>query len=149
MLLDSPFAFGSSPGHDRGSDVDGMRAALGKSGFAVIGAWEDARLVAAAGLQRDEQPKRAHVATIWGVYVTPSARGRGAGRAVVSGAVDLARTWPGVERMYLSVSEASIAARGLYESLGFVAWGVEPDCLRWEGSSYAESHMGLALVSSP
>ncbi|HYF14084.1 MAG TPA: GNAT family N-acetyltransferase [Phycisphaerales bacterium] len=142
-LLDAPWAFGASPGTDKGSDAEHMRRSLGSPGFAVAGAFESGRLIAAAGLIRDDQPKRAHVTTVWGVYTTPGSRRRGLGRAVVALAIQTARSWAGVAQVQLSVNENSPAALALYESLGFRRWGTEPDCLRVNGRSYAEVHLSL------
>ena len=47
--------------------------------------------------------------------------------------------------MYLSVSEKAPAARQLYESAGFVVWGLEPDCIRYQGESTREYHLALEL----
>lgn len=150
MLADSPWAFGASPEQDRGSDVAGVARSLAESAeYAIAGALDDpapnTRLLAAAGLLRDPALKRRHVATVWGVYVTPGARGRGLGRAVVQRVIAHARSWPGVERVHLSVSENSPEAHALYQSLGFAAWGIEPDCLRVGEASFAEVHMSLRL----
>lgn len=145
MLLDSPWAFLASPGQDRGSDVDRVRASLSEPFHAIVGVFENGRLVAAAGARREEALKRQHIVTVWGVYVTPRSRGRGHGRRVVAEAVRISKAWDGVAALELAVSENSPGARRLYESLGFVPWGVEPDCVRVDGRSYAETHMRLAL----
>jgi ribosomal protein S18 acetylase RimI-like enzyme len=144
-LLDAPWAFGASPGTDKGSDEEHMRRSLARPGFAVVGAFSGGALVAVAGVIREEQPKRAHIATVWGVHVRPACRSRGLGRAVVAKAVETARSWAGVGQVQLSVSENSPAALAMYESLGFRRWGTEPDCLRVDGRSYAEIHMSLRL----
>jgi ribosomal protein S18 acetylase RimI-like enzyme len=52
------------------------------------------------------------------LYVVPGRRGRGLGRALMNAAMDLARA-EGATYMDLGTSEADVAARGLYESLGF------------------------------
>lgn len=150
MLTDSPWAFGSSPGHDRMGSPEAVRTWIQTAEGSIVGGFEPAaggepRLIAAAGVMRDPGPKRRHIAGIWGVYTTPAARGRGAGRAIVLGAIDIARSWPGVDCVQLSVSEESAAARRLYESLGFIAWGHESDCVRIDGRSFAEIHMALRL----
>lgn len=150
MLNDSPWAFGSSPGHDRMGSVEAVRSWIQTAEGAIVGGFHGAgdgnqSLIAAAGVMREAAPKRRHIASIWGVYAQPQSRGTGAGRAVVAGAVDFARSWSEVECVQLSVSENSPAARRLYETLGFVAWGHEPDCLRVGGRSYAEIHMALRL----
>lgn len=53
------------------------------------------------------------------LYVAPARRGRGLGRALMTAAIDLARN-AGAAWMDLGTSEADVAARALYESLGFV-----------------------------
>jgi GNAT superfamily N-acetyltransferase len=52
------------------------------------------------------------------LYVAPARRGQGRGRALMEAAIDLARRCGGGD-MHLGTSEADVAARGLYESLGF------------------------------
>lgn len=152
-LADTPWAFCASPEDDRTADQ--IRASLAEpESAAIIGAFDAAgsdaasdtgRLVAVAGLHRFPRAKERHRAMIWGVYVTPKSRGQGLGRAVVSGAIEVARKWLGVTSINLSCSENSPDARALYESLGFKAWGIEPDALRIDHHPYAEVHMTLAV----
>ena len=52
------------------------------------------------------------------LYVTPEHRGRGLGRALMTAALELARE-RGADHVELATSEDDVAARGLYESLGF------------------------------
>ena len=52
------------------------------------------------------------------LYVVPARRGQGLGRALMTAAIELARR-EGAEYMDLGTSEDDVAARGLYESLGF------------------------------
>jgi len=52
------------------------------------------------------------------LYVAPDRRGRGLGRALMQAAIALARS-RGAEHMDLGTSETDLAARALYESLGF------------------------------
>jgi ribosomal protein S18 acetylase RimI-like enzyme len=53
------------------------------------------------------------------LYVVPARRGRGLGRALMNAAIDEARA-RGADYMDLGTSEDDVAARALYESLGFV-----------------------------
>ncbi len=164
-LADTPWAFCASPEDDRTADQ--IRASLADpESAAIIGAFDTAephaesdsksnaapttksdagRLVAVAGLHRLPRAKEHHRAMIWGVYVTPKSRGKGLGRAVVSGAIAAAREWLGITSINLSCSENSPDARALYESLGFKSWGIEPDALRIDHHPYAEVHMTLAV----
>jgi hypothetical protein len=49
--------------------------------------------------------------------------------------------------VFLSASENAPNAIRLYESLGFRAWGTEPDGLRTGGRSYSEVHLRLDLAA--
>ncbi len=141
MLLDTPHAFGADPATDRGSDEANVRAQLGRDGYAIFAVREGGRLVASAGLKREESPKAAHLAVIWGVYVTPSRRKKGLARAVVNAAIRHAHTWPDLLSLRLSVNAASPHAQGLYESLGFRVYGKDPGALRVAGVLYDEVMM--------
>jgi ribosomal protein S18 acetylase RimI-like enzyme len=60
------------------------------------------------------------------LYVVPDRRGQGLGRALMEAAIELARDM-GADHMDLGTSEDDIAARALYESLGFTNREGRPD----------------------
>ena len=60
------------------------------------------------------------------LYVVPDRRGRGLGRALMEAAIELARQ-KGADHMDLGTSEDDVAARALYESLGFINREGRPD----------------------
>jgi ribosomal protein S18 acetylase RimI-like enzyme len=60
------------------------------------------------------------------LYVAPAERGHGLGRALMEAAIDEARA-RGCDYMELGTSEDDVAARALYESLGFVNREGGPD----------------------
>ena len=60
------------------------------------------------------------------LYVVPARRGRGLGRALMEEAMDAARA-EGATYMELGTGEDDVAARALYESLGFDNHGGRPD----------------------
>lgn len=148
MLVDSPWSFGSSPEDDARCSVVGLRQRLGSPDSAIIVGRRGTELVAAAGVVREEKIKRRHIAMVWGVFVAPDVRRAGVGRLVVAGAIQTAERWEGVEILELSVSENAPGARRLYESLGFVVWGHEPDALRTGGKSFGEFHMSRRVPRS-
>jgi RimJ/RimL family protein N-acetyltransferase len=161
MLLDAPWAFGASPEGDKGLDIAHLERSLAGEDYAIFaidapaptGAWADAagetreelELIAGAGIMRARSPKFAHRASIWGVFVEPAYRGNGLGRAVVTAAIDLARSWSGVDYVDLGASGAAPEAQRLYERLGFAAWGREPEATEIDGRRYDEIHMTLRL----
>jgi ribosomal protein S18 acetylase RimI-like enzyme len=60
------------------------------------------------------------------LYVKPDLRGNGLGRALLEAAIETARG-EGAEQMELGTSEDDVAARGLYESAGFINREGGPD----------------------
>ena len=60
------------------------------------------------------------------LYVVPSRRGRGLGRAIMDAAIAAARA-EGADTMDLGTSEDDVAARALYERLGFSNREGKPD----------------------
>jgi ribosomal protein S18 acetylase RimI-like enzyme len=60
------------------------------------------------------------------LYVAPEKRGQGIGRALMETAIDVSRR-QGADDMHLGTSEDDVAARALYESLGFINREGGPD----------------------
>lgn len=68
-------------------------------------------------------------AEIINVVVTLPARRRGAGRALLAGAMERARKM-GAKAMFLEVASDNKAARALYDAAGFRQVGIRPDYYR-------------------
>jgi ribosomal protein S18 acetylase RimI-like enzyme len=60
------------------------------------------------------------------LYIKPTMRGQGKGRALLTAAMDYARS-KGASYMDLGTAESDVAARSLYESLGFSNRDGRPD----------------------
>lgn len=159
MLLDAPWAFGASPEADKGLDLAHLRKTLAGDAHAIFAVEEpqgggrvpargEADLVAVAGIMRNTLSKFRHRATVWGVFVEATYRRRGLGRVVMTAALDFARTWHGVDYVDLGASEKADEALRLYESLGFVVWGRQPEATDIDGRRYDEIHMTLRLTPS-
>ncbi len=148
MLADSPWAFSSSVDDDRALQPGFVTSLSHESGHVIAGGFERENLVASAGVRRNTSRKMAHRAHLWGVYVTPGARGRGWGERVMRGAIDAAGRWAGVDSVCLSASVRSRSALRLYERLGFVRWGTEPGAVKLDGEAIDEVHLVLMLRAS-
>ena len=145
-LAAHPLAFAASPDDDRAVPADALREALaGRGDLAVFGAFVAAQLVGMVGVYRPDKAKMRHRGEVWGMYVAPAARGRGAGAALLAAAVERCRAWPGVVQVQLCVSDAAPEAKRLYERAGFRTWGYEPRALHWEGRFAGEHHLVLDL----
>lgn len=145
-LETNPLAFGASLQDDKALSPEFLHTSLADpQTSAIVGLFDGEDLVGMVGVVRATQVKRRHRAGIWGMYVSPRARGRGAGRRLLEAAIEVARGWTGVEQVHLSVTETSVEAWRLYESAGFREWGREPRSVLWEGRYVEEIHMMLDL----
>ena len=145
-LLDTPLAFAASPEDDFASSVDGLCDSIKKApDWMIFGAFEDNRLVGTVGLFRDRHRKAAHKMHVWGMYVTPAARGRGLGGQLIDAAIAHAKSVDGIDWIFLGVTTAADAARSVYERAGFTRWGIEPDALRQNGLTVDEHRLALRL----
>jgi RimJ/RimL family protein N-acetyltransferase len=146
MLEESPHSFGSSPGEARCTHASELELYLAKPSNIIVGTFEDDQLASVAGLMRESKSKQQHRAFIWGVYTPPTHRSKGYALSAMQLAIDLARSWPGVEVINLSVLDLSIAARELYKAMGFEQWGTEPDSIRYQGQPIPSHHLILNLT---
>lgn len=146
MLEKTPHHFASSPADDRSNDREAMRSILGGAPTnRVFAAFDGERLVGVTGALVEPKVKRRHALYVWGVYVAPTHRRRGIARRLLADVLSMARALPDVRQIDLGVSAEAPAARALYESLGFEAWGREPSALLVDGKLYDELHMQLVL----
>lgn len=125
-LQDAPYAFSSRFERvaDRGLESwEGqvVQSELGEDG-AIFVAVEDGRCLGMAGGYFAGEEREA--ATLWGMWVDPSARRRGYGRELLESVSAWARD-SGASRLRLAVSicESSRPATALYRGLGFVETG--------------------------
>jgi ribosomal protein S18 acetylase RimI-like enzyme len=105
----------------------------------------EGRLAGMLGLLRDPRPKRAHIATLWTMYVHPEFRGQGVGAALIDESLTYARRL-GLRLLILTVTDGNTAARALYAARGFQRFGLEPDALLVGGQLYDQEHMALRLA---
>ena len=114
-----------------------------RDGF-VAGAF-DARgaLAGTAGLLVPVQHKLRHKGTLWGMYVSPRARGAGVASALVQAVLDEAAGR--VEAVRLTVTVGNDAALRLYRRQGFEEYAREPHALKVGGRYYDEILMARAV----
>jgi ribosomal protein S18 acetylase RimI-like enzyme len=105
----------------------------------MVGALRDGELVGTAGFAIQQGQPNAHKGRLFGMYVRPSSRNLGIGRRLLSAVLNVARE--NVELIQLSVVKDNGPARRLYESAGFVEFGVET-----KASKYADRYYDEALM---
>lgn len=110
---------------------------------ATFGAFVGADLVGTAALSLDAGRKVRHRGHLFGVYVAPSARGTGAGRALIAAVLAAARGQ--AEELVLSVAIGNAPAIALYLACGFRAYAVDADAIRVDGVPVDDVLMRLRL----
>jgi ribosomal protein S18 acetylase RimI-like enzyme len=146
-----PFAFTEAADEHRRltmeQTVERLQQHPGNPSFAV-GAFVGGKLVGMAVFIRQVRQKTRHKGHVAGVYVTEAYRGKSIAKRVMTDLLDRARALPGLEQVDLAVASRQTAAKKLYESLGFVAWGREPNAVK-VGSEYVdEEYMTLRFKDS-
>ncbi|HEY6331230.1 MAG TPA: GNAT family N-acetyltransferase [Blastocatellia bacterium] len=138
-LENEPMAFGKAAEEHRETSVETIALRFQNptdAGF-TIGAFEDGDLVGIATFRRETGLKEKHKGRIYGVYVTPSQRNKGVGRALMASLLEKAKSDPTLEQIMLSVATGQEPAKRLYRSFGFEVFGTEPNALR-VGSTYID-----------
>jgi len=144
-LTEEPLAFLSSPEDDPASSIEAVRDMLDRGPESVIFGAFDGGLVGSVGIYREPKRKAAHRGHIWGLYVAPAYRRRGAARRLLEAALEHARSELGVAQVNLGVTDIAPAALSLYESFGFRLWGTEPQYLQVGDQSVDAHHLILLL----
>ena len=133
-LQQNPGAFGSTFEQENTQPLSWFEAALVRRD--VFGAFLDGTLAGTAGFRAQENPKHAHKAVLWDMYVRADARNAGLGRKLVAAVLDHARGR--VEMVQLTVVSENEDARRLYDALGFVEYGYEKRAHKQNGRYYDE-----------
>ncbi|WP_144110436.1 GNAT family N-acetyltransferase [Paraburkholderia sp. BCC1886] len=108
---------------------------------AVFGAFDGDVLVGITGVRREPLSQVNHKATIWGVFVNPSYRGRGIAQTLLSAATGHAVGEWDVVQLMLCVNAENLAAKRLYVSQGFQTFGLEPRAMKVGERFYDEELM--------
>ncbi len=142
-----PFAFGKSVEEHRSTPIESIaqRFRDAPASDLHLGAFEGEQLIGMATCLRERGLKDSHKGRIYGVYVSSAHRGKGIGRALLTHIIDFARQDPSLEQILISVAKTQAAARALYRSLGFEAYGTEPRALKIGKTYIDEEHMILQL----
>jgi ribosomal protein S18 acetylase RimI-like enzyme len=138
-LRNDPASFADSAEEHLKTTVENARKLLTKSDPVsnfVVGMFEDGQMIGTAGFFRRPNKKESHKGHVWGVYVSPELRGKGAGKALMLEIIRRAKEIEGIEQITL-VASAKLPAQKLYQSVGFESYGIEPHSLKI-GAEYVD-----------
>jgi RimJ/RimL family protein N-acetyltransferase len=147
-FIESPDSFNTSPDEWRAyplSEVERMLSGETASpSDIVLGAFEPG-LCGHVGLRRELRRKRAHRATLWGLYVGPEMRGRGIGRRLLQALLDHARSQPDLIIVELTVMTDNQHALRIYRRLGFERYGYQRRAAKADSGYLDEERLMLEL----
>ena len=141
-LRKAPDAFGQTLEHGEKQPLEEYQRAVAGP-FPPFAAFDGATAIGTAGFYVLDGPKMSHRGELWGMYVAQSHRGQGIGRMLTASIIEHAQGR--VEQIHLQVVTTNTAAYTLYRSMGFVAYGIEPRALRYEGRDYDAAMMVRVL----
>src|SRR5215467_12210533 len=102
-LKHDPSAFSASLEEYDSLSVEEVKRRLWSSADAfVVGATEAGQLIGIAGFYREQGAKTRHKGRVWGVYVSPAARGKGVGRGMMQKLLERGAKVSGVEQILIS-----------------------------------------------
>lgn len=133
-LRDSPAAFSSSYEEECNTPLATIEANLATR--KLFGAFDGDTLAGMVGVGREKGPKLQHKGYIAAMYVAGAHRGKGAGRLLLEHALGFAESMDGLHQLTLVVTAGNAPAIALYESMGFIVYGTEPDALFADGVSH-------------
>ncbi|MBV9875416.1 MAG: GNAT family N-acetyltransferase [Verrucomicrobia bacterium] len=133
-LRNDPEAFGST--FEKESREPGHFFVERLTRSAVFGGFSKDRLVGVAGFYSFEDIKSRHKGVLWGMYVTPEARGSRLATLLVEALLEHAGNE--VEQVQLTVTASNGRARRFYQRMGFVQYGLEEKSLKYKGAYFDE-----------
>jgi len=146
-LQSNPEAFGASyeEAIQRDNPIERVKDNFKVKGNYTFGAFEQHTLIGVVTLLQESALKMRHRANIFAMYISPTARGKGIGKALMEMAIEQAKENQEIEKINLSVVSSNKAAKNLYLQLGFIVFGTEEKALKVEDTYYEEQHMSLIL----
>jgi L-amino acid N-acyltransferase YncA len=137
-----PEAFGSTFEDEQSAPLEKYSGWLAHS--QIFGAFDGSHIVGIAAFGAFTGRKDSHKGWLRSMYVRATHRRTGASRLLVQAVIDAAR--PSVELLQLSVVSDNLPALRLYQSFGFVQYGLEKHALKQNNRYFDEIHMFLDLT---
>jgi ribosomal protein S18 acetylase RimI-like enzyme len=139
-LILEPTAFASSAEDFEKESLESIAKRLHAELFGnfTLAAFESEQLVGIATFFVEPRLKTGHKGHVFGIYVTPSARGKGIAKVLLQTLIERVKTYPKIKKLNLSVMTTQQAAKKLYTSLGFEVYGFERFALKL-GDAYFDS----------
>ena len=147
-LADFPAAFMSSVEEEGAESLEWFAARLSPhNDTTMVGAFEEQTLVGMVGFGRNSRRKTRHTGFIRSMFVMSAWRKHGVGLALLTEAMNALRQFGGLRQVYLEVLSGNTAAVALYQRVGFMQYGIQPDALCVDGEFHDDMLMHLSLAA--
>ena len=140
-LIDDHDAFRVTADDDAAVPVNEWRARIDRD-YVVAAIGQKGEWMGVGGLSRFAGEKLRHKGLIWGMYVTPTARGTGVADEIMRALIHHAQGK--LHHLQLTVMADNHRAQAFYERHGFTVYAVEPESVL-SGDGFA----GEALMRRP
>lgn len=144
MLENNPTAFGMSYDDFNSFNIDKIKELFSAMEF-VLGCFTSGELVACVGIVRRIGRKVEHTVTFVSIYCSDKYRNKGLSRKLLQEAVYILQHDGKTKQILLQVVTDNIGAVNLYESIGFIKYGVEPRTIQFKDKFYDEYLMCLKI----
>ena len=144
LLENETLNFGSSFEEESLFEDKFWKYRLDKETVTTIGAFIDSVLIGICVVAFNPRSKLKHIASLHSMYVKKEHRGEGTGEKLISFAEKVAKG-KGVHRINLSVVKTNKKALSLYNRLGYIEYGIEPETINVLGKYYSLLLMSKVL----
>lgn len=136
LLQAEPTSFGSSFEEENLFEDEVWKNRLTKSTVATFGAFDDDTIVGICVVVCNPRKKMKHIASIHSMYVKEDYRKQGIAKMLLEKVETFAKS-SGVDRLNLSVVSTNEIAKRVYQMIGFVEYGMEPEAILYEKKYYS------------
>lgn len=114
--------------------------------YAIFGAFLEHNLIGCVAMFQEAKSKLRHKCTIWGVYVQSAYRNQHLARQLMGAALSHAKNNMKCSIINLTVETNNLAAKKLYDSLGFIVWGTEKNAVQFDRHFHDEFYMAFHFI---
>jgi ribosomal protein S18 acetylase RimI-like enzyme len=139
----APEAFGATLESSRAIPEERWKELLARD--YILCAFSGGQALGMARLSMEHGPKDRHKSLLTGMYVRPEVRGQGVGRAIVLATLEQAQGL--AEQVLLNVVTTNLTALRLYESVGFVRYGLQRQALK-SADGYADEILMVKFLDA-
>lgn len=114
-------------------------------GHYLFGVFDDDRLVGVTALTRKNSEKYSHKAFLWGMYVYPDYRKKGASKLLMDYSISWAKEQQGLESIILFVTASNTAGMKFYQRYSFQCYGTEKRHM-YAAGAFHDAHLYELVV---